>query len=529
MLIDTLSIAYSNNVGSNRLANPTVVRFINAWSSLLGAHGWTQSASLHATASLTFPLGIPITDGVTIPHVPVSCSAFPGVLAIGTQWFTMYDPFKQDPAVGMCIFVPEGLTIAASIANLVSAVNGSTPWVAVAVQNSPVDFTINFTALAGGAEFNQIYFQSSGFASGASHSSGGGYEMQSSGDSNSAVYKCACTNAFDGGAGINYLFGNILFTFTINGQNTSYQILDSIQGTLGFLGALGVGSVPFYTIVANPYGFAVFDEPHDQTKHLFRTISLFCMAPYFPSIESVPPSEHFVPAYAVFVIGPNNPGSAPSWADQTWDRSSMCLDGSIFRQHGFNASARLLAYRSPIFPLLTPQAVPFHYGAYVQFGQLPSDADPAWVVGKVWDVALVTDFVDEEAIIDGRQFLTMGFSSDPGAGYTVCTVMMAAAAPAGDTLSGTVNLFGDGVTWVSGDLFIPEMVGAAITIGGTAYTVKSVTDSTHLVLTTALTIGSGLAYTAADPTAVETGGQPMSCVAGPGSPGGAGIFSNSGH
>ncbi len=123
----------------------------------------------------------------------------------------------------------------------------------------------------------------------------------------------------------------------------------------------------------------------------------------------------------------------------------------------------------------------------------------------------------------------MGGSDGTKPHYTVCTVLMAAGAPAGDTRSGTVNLFGNGVTWTAGDLFDPIMVGLPITINGTVYIVASVTDTTHLVLTTALSIASGVSYTSTDPTTVETGGQSPLCIAAPGGSGGASVFSNSGH
>ncbi len=370
--------------------------------------------------------------------------------------------------------------------------------------------------------------QTSGFGSGVDRSWGGGYELQSSGDSNSAIYKCACTNPNSNGAGVNYLFGNIKFTFSLNGTDVSTQILDATQGTLGFMGSLGVGPVPDYTVIANPYGFAVFDMPRDTSTHIARTISVFAMAPFYPDQETVPPSEIFIPAYGVFIINPNQIGGAPSWNNPFMAGSVMCLDGSPFTTYGFNPSARLLAMRSPTYALLSPQAQPMHYGAYVQFGSAPTNTDPAWVVGKLWDIAIVTDFISDSAIIDGRQFLTMGYS-DGTHGYTVCTVMMAAAAPAGDTRSGNVNLFGDGVTWVSGQKFTPDMVGTAITIGNTSYLVKSVTDDTHLVLTTALAIASNVPYTATDPAAPQTGGQSLLCVAAPGGSSGDSSFSNSGH
>ncbi len=535
MLIDTLSIQYSGNVAKVDVLAPLQLNFIEDWKTLLTSVGWNQIAALHATASVTFPLGCPITDGVVVmPHGVAPCATFPGFMAIGSQSFTFYDPYKTDPdPFGTCIFVAEGLTYADSFDNLVLAINTFTPWFAVVVANSTVSFTINLTAVAAGPAFNFVEIRVSGFGSGGDRSSGGGYQLESGHHGGSAIYQCAVTNANSGGAEINYLYGNILFTFTLNGSNASYQLLDATQGTQGFLGSLGVGAVAQYTIIANPYGFAVFDAPRDATTQQYRTISLFAMAPYFPTITSVPPSENFVPAYGVFLIGPNQIGGAPSWNNALMLPSTMCLDGTPFQTYGFNPSARLLCYRQPGFALPGPHGLPFHYGAYVQFGAATGNSSPAWVVGKLWDVAIVTDFVSDNATIDGREFITMGYS-DGSNHYTVCSVMMAAETPdaAGPVLSGTVNLFGNGVTWLSGDLFVSGMVGNPITIGGTAYIVASVTDSKHIVLTTAITILSGAAYSAPDPSdppPAESGGQSPFCIASPGSSGGAAAFSNSGH
>ncbi len=530
MLIDTLSIAYSGNAGSNRLADPTQERFINAWAALLGSHGWSQVEALHSKATVTFPLGVPITDGVLIlPLVTVNCSPFPGSLAVGAQWFTFYDPFKQQPGTGGCIFVQEGTTYAASMANLATAIAGATAWIPTVVANSSVSFTLNFEALPGGPDFNFVIIQSSGLTSGSDRSNGGGYRMRSSNLSNSAQFDCACINANSNGAGIDYLGGNIEFIWTINGQNTSMAILDSLQGTLGTMGSLGVGAVPFYSIIANPYGFAVFDEPRDVTTHFLRAISVFCMAPYFPTPDEVPPTENFVPAYAVFVIAPNQIGGAPSWNNPFMGSSVMCLDGPLFTTYGFNPSARLVAYRSPTNPLLSPNGVMFHYGAYCQFGSMPTNTDPAWVVGKLWDVAIVTDFVDTDAIIDGKGFLTMGYSDGSG-GFTLCTVMMCSDQnPVGPSKNGTVNLFGDGVTWLTGDLFTSDMAGLPITIGGTAYIVATFVDNKHLTLTTASTILSGATYNAPDPTTPATGGSSPLCISSPGASGRGESFGNSGH
>jgi hypothetical protein len=60
--------------------------------------------------------------------------------------------------------------------------------------------------------------------------------------------------------------------------------------------------------------------------------------------------------------------------------------------------------------------------------------------------------------------------------------------------SGTVNTSGTAVTWVSGDTFDSSNVGNTFIIAGVYYTVASVTDSTHLILTTSAGSQSGAAY-----------------------------------
>lgn len=506
MLIDTLSVHYSGSVANTTITNPTTRRFIHAWRGLLTSVGWTEIAGLFATGSVTFPLGAPISAGATVlPKAVVGCNAYPGFVAIGDYAFTLYDPYTETPAtVTACAMVEMGLTYSQTLQNVADAITATTPWDAVLTSNSSVSFTINLTAKTAGPDWNYIDIRSSGFASGAGRTSGGGYLLESSGDNGAAVYQCAVTNANDGGAMDNYLAGNLLFDFTLNGQHMRYQLLDASQGTKGFMGSLGVGAVDAYTIIANPYGFAVFDQPRNVTTHQFRAISLFAMAPYFPGSE-VPPPEVFVNAYAVFIIGPNQIGGPPSWNNPYMAPSVMCLDGTPFTASRFNASARLLAYRSPTYPLLTPHNVPIEIGAYVQFGDTISS--DGWVVGKLWDCALVSDHVATGAIIQGKQFLTLGYSNG-ASGYTVCTLLMASGTaiipepdvapppPPPPSKSGMVNLFGDGVTRLTGDAFTTDMVGHSITIAGESYLVLSFTDADHITLTTAKTIASGATYTA---------------------------------
>jgi phage tail sheath gpL-like len=60
--------------------------------------------------------------------------------------------------------------------------------------------------------------------------------------------------------------------------------------------------------------------------------------------------------------------------------------------------------------------------------------------------------------------------------------------------SGTVSTSGTAVTWLSGDQFLTERSGSAISINGTAYGVNSVTNPTALVLTTSAGTNSSVPY-----------------------------------
>ncbi len=144
------------------------------------------------------------------------------------------------------------------------------------------------------------------------------------------------------------------------------------------------------------------------------------MAPYFPTALDVPYTEHFVPAYAVFVIGPNQIGGSPAWRSGP---STMSLDAPPFQTNSSNPTARLLTLRSPINPLPTLYGVPLFLCPYVQFGQHDQNTDPAWVVGKLWDCALVTDYVATAAGLDNRDFLVIG-GSDGSSNQSFVTFMM---------------------------------------------------------------------------------------------------------
>lgn len=503
MLIDPIAIHYSGLVASTTVVGPDQTKFILAFKGLLVSVGWTVIDAISATGTFTLPLGAPASSGVTVlPKRVVSCSGGIGFLSIGTYYFTLYDPFSEVPAINpACIMVPLDVTPFGTVINLASFISSVTPFNAAAVNlGGPGSFQINLTAKIGGPEANfQVLDGAGGYVeSGGNLTGGGGYQLQSA--TGASIYQVAMTGHNSGG-GDNSLEGNLVFDFTLNGGPVQYRLLDGGQGTRGNMGILGVGGVGAYTIVANPHGFAVFDAPHDPTTKLLRKISLFAMAPYIPG-EEVPPTEVFDPAYAVFVVGPNAIGGNPAWSGN----SAASLDGPPYTNNANNPWPRLLALRSPGPALLTPAGVPLTLGAYVMFGPSPADGSPAYVVGKLWDCALVSDALDAGAIIDSKQFLTLGYS-DGSNNTTRCTLMMASGQaiipdpinpsppPPPLVWAGVVNIFGSGVTRISGTVFRFIPAGSPITINGQAYFVASVTDDDHLDLTTNGEINSNVPYT----------------------------------
>lgn len=74
-------------------------------------------------------------------------------------------------------------------------------------------------------------------------------------------------------------------------------------------------------------------------------------------------------------------------------------------------------------------------------------------------------------------------------------------------LVGTVNTSGTAVTWASGDEFdVLHMAGASININGTSYTIASVTDATHLTLSSSAGTQTGVKYSSNPIVTASSGG-----------------------
>lgn len=74
-----------------------------------------------------------------------------------------------------------------------------------------------------------------------------------------------------------------------------------------------------------------------------------------------------------------------------------------------------------------------------------------------------------------------------------------------DNGDGTVDTSGTAVTWVSGDQFDSSLEGNPFTIAGTDYTVDTVTDATHLTLTSDAGTQTGATYGATSQVTAKSG------------------------
>src|SRR5205085_10557969 len=438
MLIDPLAIHYSGKTTSiNVSAEQTEV--INGLRDALLSVGWTLTDQLYAKVSIHYPFGIPITDGITVtPKKQLHCADKPGAFITVNGWpIKFYDPYKEDDVTTpdeLCLLVPAGTSVLSSYHNLVAKIS----LVSFFVEDGPMLLTgvgpevvMNLVSGFPGPGVDVLHrWNNQTFDPGAGlevWSKGGGWQMQSSPPS--SIYTVTATaRNFEP----NSILPRLIFDFNLNGRHFEYSLLDDYQGATGFLGALGTGNVAGYTIIANPHGFAIITRSRDIGRKangdLGRPISLFAMAPFIPTSADVPPSETFSNPYAVFVVGPSGIGGDVAW-DGTYGIPAMALAGGSFTPSSvYQPYARLLTYRNPGVPLYTPAGAPIIIGPYVMFGSEGVDGKPAFVVGKLWDCALVSDVVNGTAMIDGKHFTALG-GPEGSSSRTPCTLMMEVGEP----------------------------------------------------------------------------------------------------
>lgn len=468
MLISPMNIVYAP--ARKQMTVPSdQASVISAFNDILPLVGWTRLASFKATCSFPYPLGYPLVDGTTAtPKRVVKCPATP-FLRIGDATFNLYDPGKETPFAGsVCMFVAMTTLVSTGLDNLVAAITAATAFNA-SWATSGGGWVVNLEAKAAGPDWNLHQVTADGrwggFASNDGYTAGGGYTFESA--VGASIYRVTITSDIN-------LYGDLLFSFLINSQIVQYR-LASNGGPGQAPGASGRGN---YIIIANGFGFVIFNYS-DDGSYPYIALSLFCMAPQIP--------DDFVSVYAVLILGPRSFRFFTSWSN---DAITTCLDGLPATFSTSGGYPRLLALRSPGSSLLTSANRPIITGAYVMFGYNSSSS--AWVVGRLWDCATVSDILLDGAIIDGQPFTTISFQ-DGSNGKTRGSLMMLTPTPA--QRSGTCDVAGNIVTKLTGDNFTGLNHLDPITISGHPYFVDAVTDASHLTLTVAISSLSSVAWT----------------------------------
>ena len=471
-LIDPMSIVYSNARAKKVTDSGSQQAVIRAFKSLLPAVGWSVTGNGKAVASVQFPFGAPQSAGGTSPTIrPAGCQATP-FFSLGGATFSLYDPASESPAPGaQCTMVAMGTTGGGTLDALASAITSGTPWNAtVAVDGS--GFRLDVEAKNAGPDFNLVHVQGDGrwgtIATNGGNTVGGGYTFRSKADPESAQYEVSIT-------GIVSVFGNISLEFNFNGNLVQYILTES------------GGS---YTILANGFGFFIF-LPGDDGSYPFVNHSLFCMAPKMPGAEQFASST-----YAVFICGPRTFRDATYWFGRSGLITTV-LDSGPNTYSNTGGWPRILALRSPGPALHTPANKPVITAAYVCFGQGPSST--AYVIGKLWDCAVVSDLIAAGATINGQPFITVS-SQNGASGATASSLVMFGPPQVTDppppadppiypktqpsTSSGTciIPSVGFVVLALTGSFAALHHL-SPITIDGIPFLVDAVQDATHLSVT----------------------------------------------
>lgn len=455
MLIDPLAIKFSP-ARSYKVVHADQYSVIQGLYDSMTATGWTLTAALFPTCTITYDLGYPTVSGVQVsfPKRDVGCS-FSGFITVGSLSFTLYDPFNEQPVPGSpCAFIPMATTMIQGLQNAADVITGATTFNASVVDLGSSRFTLNLAGKSAGPLLNFVVISGDGrfgTASDANRSVGGGYQMTSA--PGASQYSVAMT--------ARRAVGNLLFQFALFGSSgATYALLQLGETTAG---------PATYSMSVNGYGFALFDGI-DTLSVPSWAVSLFAMAPYVPAADpQVPPNEIFTGAYSVFILGPRSYRYQTFWYGPA---ISTCLDADANTYSNTGGWPRVLAFRAPTVPLTTPSGVPLVIGAYVQFGQGPSSG--ANIIGKLWDMAIVHAQVDGTQVINGQRFLPIA-SMGGGSAQTASTLMMCIP-PANEHTSGRCNLLGGVAYLLSGSAWSSDMVGGPITINSVPYVVTEFTD-----------------------------------------------------
>lgn len=489
----------------------------------LVACGWNLLSAIAASNVIEYPFGFAFAPGSS--SGVQGCSG--NWLVINTPGvsyrFSSFSPGWTTIA-GSCIFFELGLSPAASLANLALAITATTPYNAVLTVSPTLLITITAKVPGPGRNFDTVagdgrYGVTSGLTA------GGGYVVQSVGTS---PYTVTLTGQL---VGVNTQGAQ--FDFAI-GPTTPTNLVGTVTYKLGTTG----GSP--YTVVANPYSFAMFDGQNIQE-------SLAVFAPCIPT------AEDFTAAYCVFVVGPGNLTDRLMWGGGALGQpDSIALDGSPITLADTLRGPGVLCLRSGVgggAPAITLNGQPLLTAAYAMMAASYSGT-PA-IVGKLWDCMVLTKALEVGATFQnsGRTYTCL--ASDSGAlGNTPASLLFCTddngqpnagaggsgggtgtggggsgggsspvnpTAPAGSgngSLTGTCSdpSGGTTVTLNSGDHFTAAMVGQTLTISlPTGSVVPYVTDSVTNDKPIVASFVNATAITVANPLNSAFDGAPYTC------------------
>jgi hypothetical protein len=402
------SIPQSAAVGMHQgsQSSPLVAqdKIIDAVGALLENVGWSRTA-VYATGTVSYPLSFPVTPGVThLPKTDVTCTA--RFLYLDGTNYSWYDPYTSNPSspTPTCHMFALAITPAGGLDNLVAAINTSGKWLASWSLHSTV-YVVTITALVGGAAPNYTTLIADGAFGVNGDIDGGGWqctsqeERESGGSLRTGQYTVKITSSgnlngahltrpihFD----VTTPYNSVAERYTID--SATYSTFDFSHGATSF-GTNGRG----YTMVANPYSFAVY-VPEDATF-----TSIFIASPYIPTEES------FQSAYCVFVVSAFTATTGP------WGYAACALDGALQGISSDDARPRCMSLRKAgTQPLRTPSGAALISNAWVMLGR--NYLDVATVVGRLWDCAILHDLPGTGAMIGGKQYTTLASQTGDAGG-----------------------------------------------------------------------------------------------------------------
>ena len=466
MHTESLQVIYSSKRATKTVA-PDFISVINGFHDVLTKCNWSVTG-LYASCDVQFPFFVPSVDGgTTTPKRVVGCGV--AFITVNSTRFVLYDGGRETPdPASPCSFVAMGTSETGTLVNLTQAITLTTAFDATYSSRTPTGYVVHLVAKLGGPELNYADNTADPKWGTASTTVGGGYEFSTTEAESPYSVKIRTYP--------NFTNRTVQFDFTANGGIAQFN-LDTGDPNQP-VPAHPIGN---YTIIANPHQFLI----HNEQRFELMSTTLFACSPHLTAAVS----------YAVCVVG------VGMLNNYTWFGvypTATAVDSPLTICNPLGGWPRLLQFRcAGTTPLTTPNGKPLFTTAYITFGK-SDGVVPAAIIGIVWDGLMCSDVIASAdpadlggTIVSGVKFLTVGYQTG-ATGYTRSSFLLAIPiTPDTDPKTGTCNLFGQGVTRLTGSAFTAADVGRVITINGKSGTILSVEDGDHLTLTQPLDIIAG--------------------------------------